>query len=318
MDIRKFTEYRDKILENVGKVIIGKDEKIELVLAAFLCSGHVLLEDVPGTGKTVLAKSLAKSIDTDFKRIQFTPDLLPSDLIGINYFNQKEQEFVFRRGALFTNILLADEINRATPRTQSSLLESMEEKQITVDGVTYVLEQPFFVIATENPVETQGTFPLPEAQLDRFLIQLSMGYTDKAETVRILEKFVNEVPAANLESVCTREQLLDMQDSIRQVTIHPDLAAYSVDIVEKTRQAETVQLGVSPRGNLALLKAAQALAAIRGRDFVTPDDIKTLAEPVLGHRILLRGSSRNRSTQISDLIAGILEEVEVPTENFRR
>ncbi len=307
-----------KIKENMEKVIVGKSDRIELVLAALLAKGHVLLEDVPGTGKTVLAKSLAKSIDTDFKRIQFTPDLLPSDLIGINYFNQKEQEFVFRRGALFTNILLADEINRATPRTQSSLLESMEEKQITVDGVTYVLEQPFFVIATENPVETQGTFPLPEAQLDRFLIQLSMGYTDKAETVRILEKFVNEVPAANLESVCTREQLLDMQDSIRQVTIHPDLAAYSVDIVEKTRQAETVQLGVSPRGNLALLKAAQALAAIRGRDFVTPDDIKTLAEPVLGHRILLRGSSRNRSTQISDLIAGILEEVEVPTENFRR
>ena len=307
-----------KIKENMEKVIVGKSDRIELVLAALLAKGHVLLEDVPGTGKTVLAKSLAKSIDTDFKRIQFTPDLLPSDLIGINYFNQKEQEFVFRKGALFTNILLADEINRATPRTQSSLLESMEEKQITVDGVTYVLEQPFFVIATENPVETQGTFPLPEAQLDRFLIQLSMGYTDKAETVRILEKFVNEVPAANLESVCTREQLLDMQDSIRQVTIHPDLAAYSVDIVEKTRQAETVQLGVSPRGNLALLKAAQALAAIRGRDFVTPDDIKTLAEPVLGHRILLRGSSRNRSTQISDLIAGILEEVEVPTENFRR
>ncbi len=307
-----------KIKENMEKVIVGKSDRIELVLAALLAKGHVLLEDVPGTGKTVLAKSLAKSIDTDFKRIQFTPDLLPSDLIGINYFNQKEQEFVFRKGALFTNILLADEINRATPRTQSSLLESMEEKQITVDGVTYVLEQPFFVIATENPVETQGTFPLPEAQLDRFLIQLSMGYTDKAESVRILEKFVNEVPAANLESVCTREQLLDMQDSIRQVTIHPDLAAYSVDIVEKTRQAETVQLGVSPRGNLALLKAAQALAAIRGRDFVTPDDIKTLAEPVLGHRILLRGSSRNRSTQISDLIAGILEEVEVPTENFRR
>lgn len=307
-----------KIKENMEKVIVGKSDRIELVLAALLAKGHVLLEDVPGTGKTVLAKSLAKSIDTDFKRIQFTPDLLPSDLIGINYFNQKEQEFVFRKGALFTNILLADEINRATPRTQSSLLESMEEKQITVDGVTYVLEQPFFVIATENPVETQGTFPLPEAQLDRFLIQLSMGYTDKAESVRILEKFVNEVPAANLESVCTREQLLNMQDSIRQVTIHPDLAAYSVDIVEKTRQAETVQLGVSPRGNLALLKAAQALAAIHGRDFVTPDDIKTLAEPVLGHRILLRGSSRNRSTQISDLIAGILEEVEVPTENFRR
>ena len=307
-----------KIKENMEKVIVGKSDKIDLILAALLAKGHVLLEDVPGTGKTVLAKSLAKSIDTKFKRIQFTPDLLPSDLIGINYFNQKEQEFVFRQGALFTNILLADEINRATPRTQSSLLESMEEKQITVDGVTYALDQPFFVIATENPVETQGTFPLPEAQLDRFLIQLSMGYTEKAETVKILERFVNEVPAANLEAVCTKEQLLEMQEAIREVYIHPDVAGYSVDIVEKTREEEAVQLGVSPRGNLSLLKAAQALAAIRGREFVTPDDIKDLALPVLGHRILLRGSSRNRSTQIEKLIGGILETVEVPTENFKR
>ena len=213
-----------KIKENMEKVIVGKSDKIDLILAALLAKGHVLLEDVPGTGKTVLAKSLAKSIDTKFKRIQFTPDLLPSDLIGINYFNQKEQEFVFRQGALFTNILLADEINRATPRTQSSLLESMEEKQITVDGVTYVLDQPFFVIATENPVETQGTFPLPEAQLDRFLIQLSMGYTDKAETVKILERFVNEVPAASLEPVISKEQLLEMQETIKEVYIHPDVA----------------------------------------------------------------------------------------------
>ncbi|MBQ7057739.1 MAG: MoxR family ATPase [Firmicutes bacterium] len=307
-----------KIKENMEKVIVGKSDKIDLILAALLAKGHVLLEDVPGTGKTVLAKSLAKSIDTKFKRIQFTPDLLPSDLIGINYFNQKEQEFVFRQGALFTNILLADEINRATPRTQSSLLESMEEKQITVDGVTYVLDQPFFVIATENPVETQGTFPLPEAQLDRFLIQLSMGYTEKAETVKILERFVNEVPAADLQPVITKDQLLEMQEAIKDVYIHPDVAGYSVDIVEKTRQEEAVQLGVSPRGNLALLKAAQALAAIRGREFVTPDDIKDLALPVLGHRILLRGSSRNRSTQIENLISGILETVEVPTENFKR
>ena len=307
-----------KIKENMEKVIVGKSDKIDLILAALLAKGHVLLEDVPGTGKTVLAKSLAKSIDTKFKRIQFTPDLLPSDLIGINYFNQKEQEFVFRQGALFTNILLADEINRATPSTQSSLLESMEEKQITVDGVTYVLDQPFFVIATENPVETQGTFPLPEAQLDRFLIQLSMGYTEKAETVKILERFVNEVPAADLQPVITKDQLLEMQEAIKDVYIHPDVAGYSVDIVEKTRQEEAVQLGVSPRGNLALLKAAQALAAIRGREFVTPDDIKDLALPVLGHRILLRGSSRNRSTQIENLISGILETVEVPTENFKR
>ena len=318
MDYQAIAKLADKVRQNVSRVIIGKEDQFNLIFAAIIAGGHVLLEDVPGTGKTVMARSIAASMRCGFSRLQFTPDLLPADITGMSVFKPSDGTFQFVPGPVFTHILLADEINRATPRTQSALLECMEEKQVTEGGVTRTLERPFLVIATQNPVETQGTFPLPEAQLDRFLIQLSMGYTDKAESVRILEKFVNEVPAANLESVCTREQLLDMQDSIRQVTIHPDLAAYSVDIVEKTRQAETVQLGVSPRGNLALLKAAQALAAIRGRDFVTPDDIKTLAEPVLGHRILLRGSSRNRSTQISDLIAGILEEVEVPTENFRR
>ena len=317
MQITEVQALAAKIKENMEKVIVGKSEQIDLVLAALLAKGHVLLEDVPGTGKTVLAKSLAKSIDTKFKRIQFTPDLLPSDLIGINYYNQKEGEFVFREGALFTNILLADEINRATPRTQSSLLESMEEKQVTVDGTTYKLEAPFFVIATENPVETQGTFPLPEAQLDRFLIQLSMGYTSKEEAVRILQRFVNKTPAEDVEAVCTLEQLLEMQKSIEQVKIHPDIAAYTVDIVEKTRQLDEVQLGVSPRGNLSFLKAAQALAAIKGRDYVTPDDVKELALPVLGHRIILRGSQRNRSTQIESLIEGILSEVPVPTEDWR-
>lgn len=306
-----------KIRSNMEQVMVGKSDKIDLVLAALLAGGHVLLEDVPGTGKTVLCKSLAKSIDTDFKRIQFTPDLLPSDLIGINYYNQKEGEFVFRQGALFTNILLADEINRATPRTQSSLLESMEEKQITVDGTTYPLEEPYFVIATQNPVETQGTFPLPEAQLDRFLIQLSLGYTTSEEAVQILERFVKEVPAAKIGPVITKDELLEMQQSVKEVRIHPDVAMYSVKIVEKTREKQEVLLGVSPRGNLALIKAAQALAAIRGRSFVTPEDIKTLALPVLGHRILLRGSQKNRSNQIKDLIQGILDEVAVPTENFK-
>ena len=317
MNIQEIKTLSDKIRENMEKVIVGKKDKIDLILAALLAGGHVLLEDVPGTGKTVLAKSLAKSIDTSFKRIQFTPDLLPSDLIGINYYNQKEGEFVFRRGALFTNILLADEINRATPRTQSSLLESMEEKQITVDGTTYVLEEPFFVIATQNPVETQGTFPLPEAQLDRFLIQISMGYTSSEEAVEILTRFVSEVPAAKIDPVITRDQLLQMQEGVKEVRVHPDMAMYSVKIVEKTRERQEVLLGVSPRGNLALLKAAKALAAIRGRDFVIPDDIKALALPVLGHRIMLRGSQRNRSTQIEDLISGILDEVMVPTENFK-
>ncbi|MCF0135124.1 MAG: MoxR family ATPase [Lachnospiraceae bacterium] len=317
MQISEVQALAAKIKENMEKVIVGKSDKIDLILAALLAKSHVLLEDVPGTGKTVLAKSLSRSIDTGFKRIQFTPDLLPSDLIGINYYNQKEGEFVFREGALFTNILLADEINRATPRTQSSLLESMEEKQITVDGKTYMLAKPFFVIATENPVETQGTFPLPEAQLDRFLIRLSMGYTNRDEAVRILERFVNHTPAEDLGPVCTQEQLLEMQESVQQVKIHPDLAAYTVDIVEKTRTREEIQLGVSPRGNLALLKAAQALAAIRGREFVSPDDIKELALPVLGHRIILRGSQRNRSTQIETLIEEILSEVQVPTEEWK-
>lgn len=317
MQINEIQSLAGKIKENMEKVVVGKSDKIELILAALLAKGHVLLEDVPGTGKTVLAKSLARSIDTDFKRIQFTPDLLPSDLIGINYYNQKESEFVFREGALFTNILLADEINRATPRTQSSLLESMEEKQITVDGTTYTLQQPFFVIATENPVETQGTFPLPEAQLDRFIMQLSMGYTSKEESVEILKRFVNEVPAENVEAVCSREELLAMQEGVKQVSIHPDLAAYSVELVEKTRQSGEVLLGVSPRGNLALLKAAQALAAIRGRSYVTPDDIKDLVQPVLAHRIIVRGSQRNKSTQVQNLLDEIVSSTEVPTENWK-
>lgn len=317
MEINDIQRLSAKIKENMEKVIVGKGQQIELVLSALLSKGHVLLEDVPGTGKTVLAKSLAKSVQTTFKRIQFTPDLLPSDLIGINYYNQKEGEFVFREGALFTNVLLADEINRATPRTQSSLLESMEEKQITVDGKTYVLDSPFFVIATQNPVETQGTFPLPEAQLDRFLIQISMGYTEKEDTLKILERFVNEVPAEKLEAVITKEELLAMQEGIKQVAIHPDVAAYSVDIVERTRTAQEVSLGVSPRGNLALLRAAQALAAIRGRAFVTPEDIKDLAKAVLGHRIILRSGGRDREKQIDNLIQGILGSVPVPTEHFK-
>ena len=317
MDIQQLQELTGKIRGNVEKVIVGKGKIIEQILAAMLAGGHVLLEDVPGTGKTMMAKALAKSIGTDFKRIQFTPDLLPSDLIGINYYNQKEGEFVFRQGALFTNILLADEINRATPRTQSSLLESMEEKQITVDGTTYPLEKPFFVIATQNPVETQGTFPLPEAQLDRFIMQLSMGYTEKEDTLEILRRFVTGAPVEEIHSVCTREELLEMQESIKTVYIHPDVAAYSVDIVDKTRQRDDVALGVSPRGNLAYLRAAQALAAIRGKDYVSPDEIKELAMPVLGHRIILRSGMRNRSTQIENIIHEILNTVEVPTENWK-
>ena len=318
MDIQEVSRLSGTIKANIETNIVGKSDLIDLVLAALLAKGHVLLEDVPGTGKTVLAKSLAGSIEMDFKRIQFTPDLLPSDLIGINYYNQKEGEFVFRKGALFTNVLLADEINRATPRTQSALLEAMEDKQITVDGKTYTLQAPFFVIATQNPVETQGTFPLPEAQLDRFLVQLSMGYTDKEEMLTILSRFSSGRQPGKVSPVVTRQQLLDMQEAVETVRVHPDVAAYSVDLVEKTRHLDQVVLGVSPRGNLALIRAAKALAAVKGRDYVIPDDIKALALPVLGHRMILRGSQRQRSSQIEELISGILEETPVPTEDWKK
>ena len=318
MDIQEVSRLSGTIKANIETNILGKSDLIDLVLAALLAKGHALLEDVPGTGKTVLAKSLAGSIEMDFKRIQFTPDLLPSDLIGINYYNQKEGEFVFRKGALFTNVLLADEINRATPRTQSALLEAMEEKQITVDGKTYTLQAPFFVIATQNPVETQGTFPLPEAQLDRFLVQLSMGYTDKEEMLTILSRFSSGRQPGKVSPVVTRQQLLDMQEAVETVRVHPDVAAYSVDLVEKTRHLDQVVLGVSPRGNLALIRAAKALAAVKGRDYVIPDDIKALALPVLGHRMILRGSQRQRSSQIEELISGILEETPVPTEDWKK
>ena len=314
MQIAEIQALTQKIKENMEKVVVGKSEKIELILAALLAKGHVLLEDVPGTGKTVLAKSLAKSLDTTFKRIQFTPDLLPSDLIGINYYNQKESEFVFREGALFTNVLLADEINRATPRTQSSLLESMEEKQITVDGTTYQLEKPFFVIATENPVETQGTFPLPEAQLDRFLVRLTLGYPSAEESVGILTNYINGSPLINLDAVATGEEINEIQKAISGVLVSEPIQKYIVDLVEATRKHDDIELGISTRGMLAMLKAAQAYAAIHGRDYVLPDDIKTLAVPVFAHRLILK-VKYNSSNKASELIRRILTSVSAPTES---
>ena len=316
MELDGIRNVANKIKENIKKVIVGKDNVIDLLLISLISSGHVLLEDVPGTGKTMLAKSLAKSLDCSFKRVQFTPDLLPSDLSGINYYNQKVGEFEFRPGPIFTNILLADEINRATPRTQSSLLECMEERQVTVDGETRLLDQPFMVIATQNPVETQGTFPLPEAQLDRFLIKVDMGYPDTDEGIEILRRFKENNPLTEIEAVATKEEIIEAQQNYSKVFVSQDMLRYIVRIVEMTRQHGEVTLGVSPRGSQALLKAAQVCAILRGRDFVAPDDIKEMARPVLGHRIILRNVMGKREGQLDAVIEQILKAVPVPSEDI--
>ncbi len=305
----------DNILANVNKVIIGHADVTKLVITALIAGGNVLLEDVPGTGKTVLAKSLAKSMDSTFSRIQFTPDLLPSDVTGINYFNQKQGEFIFKKGPVFTNILLADEINRATPRTQSSLLECMEEKQVSVDGVTTKLESPFFVIATQNPVETAGTFPLPQAQLDRFMMKLEMGFPDAEDEISIIDRFNGENPLVNLTGVCTSDELCEMQQLISDAFIHPSLKKYIVDIINATRNNQAVIHGVSPRGTLAFVRALRSFASVNGRNYVTPEDVKELAGVVLAHRLVM-SSSYGASSSSKKVIADILKSVPVPTENF--
>ena len=302
-----------EVRENIEKVMIGKSAEIDLVLTALLASGHVLLEDVPGTGKTTLAKSLAASINGSFKRIQFTPDLLPTDLTGLNVYNPKTGDFSFRKGGLFTNILLADEINRATPRTQSGLLECMEERQISIDGETYPLDKPYFVIATQNPIETQGTFPLPEAQLDRFLMQLAIGYPEGEGD--IITRFLYNNPLENLRPVSTTDDWRLMQQAVASgVKVHKDLCSYIAGLARQTRVHEAVSLGVSPRASIALAKASQAYAAMRGREYVIPDDIKYLAIPCWAHRLTLRsvGQNTNRHQVINDVI----NKTEVPTEEF--
>ena len=302
--------------DNIGKVIVGKDRVVELALCALIANGHVLLEDVPGTGKTVLAKSIAASAGIDFERIQFTPDLLPTDITGLNVVNVQNGEFSFHKGPVFTSILLADEINRATPRTQAGLLECMEERQVTVDGVTRKLPDPFFVIATQNPIETAGTFPLPEAQLDRFMMKLSMGFPSQDEEKKILERALTGDRLKVLEAVVTGEDILAWRQEASSVSVHKELLAYITDIVKATRNRSDVAAGVSPRGSIALLRCAQALAFIRGREYVVPEDIKELAVPVLAHRLVIPHTF-GKSSSCEDIILKILDEVPVPTEEFR-
>lgn len=313
MEIKQIKVIADKIRENVSKVIVGKEEELDLIMVGLFSGGNILLDDVPGTGKTVLSKTLAKSVDCDFKRIQFTPDLLPSDVTGLNIYNQKSGEFDFRPGPAFTNIMLADEINRATPRTQSSLLECMEEKQITVDGETRKLDAPYFVIATQNPVESSGTFPLPEAQMDRFLIRMKLGYPIGADAKKVLDRFNDANPYNDLEAVVTKEEIIDIQNSYAKVFVSEPIKDYIVRIVDATRSLEDVSLGVSPRGMLAMMRACQAYAAINGRDHVLPDDVKRLAEPVFAHRLVLR-SSYGAAEKSVELIERLMGRINAPTE----
>jgi MoxR-like ATPase len=309
-------EVAARVRENIQKVIVGKEEVIDLCLIAILCEGHLLMEDVPGTGKTTLAKAIARSLNCSFRRIQFTPDLLPSDVTGIFYFNQKTQEFEFRPGPVLSQVLLADEINRATPRTQSALLEAMQERQVTVDVETMALPRPFLVIATQNPIELEGTFPLPEAQVDRFLMKIVIGYPTVEEENAIMLRFQFANPLDTLQPVVEAADILAMQAQVRQVRVEESVRRYIVDVARATREHKDVLVGVSPRGTMSLYHTVQALAAIRGRDYVIPDDVKYLAPNVLTHRILINPRTRLRGRTQADVITDIVETIAVPVESL--
>jgi MoxR-like ATPase len=301
-----------RIIENISHVIVGKQHSVELLLVALLSDGHVLIEDIPGLGKTLLAKSLAKSIGGSFRRVQFTPDLLPADITGFNVYNQQAGKFTFQSGPVMTNILLADEINRTIPRTQSSLLESMEERQVTVDGKTYYLPHPFFVMATQNPIELEGTFPLPEAQLDRFLLRIRLGYPEKDEEITILERFQEKDPFIELEPVANPGELVELQHARKGILVSHPVKEYITNIVRATRNSTSLRFGASPRGSLGLMRAGQALAALREREYVLPDDIKSLAIPVLAHRLILKEEERLRGETPEHFLEEIIRQIPVP------
>ncbi len=305
----------NRIIDNVSTVIVGKNQAIELVVVALLSNGHVLIEDVPGVGKTSLAKTIARSVGLSFNRVQFTPDLLPSDITGVTIFNQKTHEFEFRQGPIMAQIVLADEVNRATPKTQSALLEAMEEQQVTVDGVTYELPNPFLVLATQNPIEYEGTFPLPEAQLDRFLARVNLGYPDRNDEIKVLVNQQNDHPIDDVKQVVTTDDLRDAQTAVKDVYVDELVYSYIVDIVRATREHADVYLGSSPRGSLGLFRASQALAAVNGNDYVLPDDVKRLAEPVLSHRMIVSPAARIRNVDTRGIVEEILERVPVPGAN---
>lgn len=313
-DLKSFGE---GIVNNLEQVIVGKSQSVELVVIGLLCQGHVLIEDVPGVGKTMLARSLAKSLNCTFNRIQFTPDMLPSDVTGVSIFNQEKRTFEFRAGPIMGQIILADEVNRATPKTQASLLEAMEERQVTVDGVTHELPRPFMVLATQNPIEYEGTFPLPEAQLDRFLLRVRLGYPNATEEMRILSEQQLRHPIESLEAVVKVEELLDAIEQLRHIYVAPAIQRYIIDLVGRTRHSGDVYLGSSPRGSLALSRAGQARAALQGRDHVLPDDIKALAIPVLAHRIIVSPAARLRELSADRIVQEIIYSAPVPGGDYQ-